>query len=327
MRLSDEELEQERRAENAGAQTLLAAAAHLLTKSEALQGRPLPESDPAEIGERALNLRALAVITLALDSMAEGLRSHETELTQQHERDRERAQQERQRGEDDIRRAREHAREHVTSDDPWPDPETIKDQEQRAFVERNIELRQHRREVTEEQPGDVKRGVDARDALREAILAMNEKRGVFFKIRKRNEEARRRARWLHVLLIVGFGLVIGVIAVGVIEQELEPFGKVVTWAFAIAAWAFVGYLLEPRWHQWLLRRRLTALRDEVIAGNVAWAQARADLHASGADDALPRYREALPFEELGSVAEMLGLPRVEPGQPTPPRQEHGGSDG
>jgi hypothetical protein len=91
------------------------------------------------------------------------------------------------------------------------------------------------------------------DDLRRAVATAREK----------GRYARQRTRWINPLVIGGFGLVAGVIATQLLQEQAEDLGAAVPWIVAVVAWVLLDYFLEPKIRLWLANNQLEFMRDEI----------------------------------------------------------------
>ena len=94
------------------------------------------------------------------------------------------------------------------------------------------------------------------------------------KAREKGRDARRRTRWVNPLVIGVFGLLAGVIATQLLQEQTEDIGAAVPWVVAVVAWALLDYFLEPRLRLRLANRQLEKMREEVTLTFQAWRHLR-----------------------------------------------------
>ena len=92
--------------------------------------------------------------------------------------------------------------------------------------------------------------------------------------REQGRDKRQRTGWINPLVIGVFGLVAGVIATQVLQEQTEDLGAAVPWIVAVVAWALLDYFVEPKLRLRLANRQLENMQEEVRLAFGAWRNLR-----------------------------------------------------
>jgi hypothetical protein len=88
--------------------------------------------------------------------------------------------------------------------------------------------------------------------------------------RGKGRATRLRARWVNPLVIGLVGLLAGVVATQIVQDEVADFGSFLPWVVAVVAWALLDYFVEPRLRVWLAQLQLKHMREEVALAFTLW---------------------------------------------------------